>query len=615
MNAQDRIKIDRYSGSVWILLVGLFSATIYFNEKAQDPFNTPKLIILMVVAGWLSGHLVDHFRKTSIKLLSNEFFVLIITLVFITSLLVSLFFTDVFLVGFIGDTQRRNGFLSYLTLVVIFLFTAVRMNFFYIIRMIKGSIIVGGILSFYGLQQLAGRDFVNWNNPYNAMISTLGNPNFASALLAILTLISIFALLLETINRAYKFLALTVLLMSVIAIYQSNSRQGLLVLTFGLMCYATLYSLFNLRKFKKVILIAISSAVIFITLGMLQIGPLADLLYKESVSVRGYYWRAAIEMFRSHPITGIGLDRYAGFFKEYREIGYPLKYGFDLTSSNAHNVFLQMFCTGGILSGLSYLILLFYIFYIGLKALKITKSSEHKTILLLLSTWVGFQAQSLISIDNIGVSIWGWVLSGSILGAYSNLLKNPIERKDINRARNARLSISIFQPVISGIILVPIIIGSIYLIRAETDTYSVRYFAEANDIKFKEIAYQYSQKVIQNPLADPNYKYQSSLYLSDLGYPDQTYNQIYKLYKKDFRNLDYLGWLSWYENSKKNFAKEIYYRNQISRFDPWNLKNYLLLGQAYKQAGNLEGVIEMKKKIITLAPGTEIAAEAAKELA
>ena len=130
MNSQDRIKIDRYSGSVWILLVGLFSATIYFNEKAQDPFNTPKLIILMVVAGWLSGHLVDHFRKNPIKLLSNEFFVLIITLVFITSLLVSLFFTDVFLVGFIGDTQRRNGFLSYLTLVVIFLFTAVRMNFF-----------------------------------------------------------------------------------------------------------------------------------------------------------------------------------------------------------------------------------------------------------------------------------------------------------------------------------------------------------------------------------------------------------------------------------------------------------------------------------------------------
>ena len=121
MSSQNQTKIDRNSGSVRILFIGLFSATIYFNEKAQDPFNTPKLIILMVVAGWLSGHLVDHFRKSKIERLSTEFFVLIFSALFIGSLLVSLFFTEVFLVGLIGDTQRRNGFLSYLTLVIIFL--------------------------------------------------------------------------------------------------------------------------------------------------------------------------------------------------------------------------------------------------------------------------------------------------------------------------------------------------------------------------------------------------------------------------------------------------------------------------------------------------------------
>ena len=153
--------------------------------------------------------------------------------------------------------------------------------------MIKGSILVGGILSFYGLQQLSGRDFVNWNNPYNAMISTLGNPNFASALLAILTLISIFALFLETINRVYKFMSLIVIVMSFVAIYQSNSRQGLLVLVFGLICYITLYVSYNFMKYKKAILFFTSSVVILLSLGMLQIGPLARFLYKDSISVRG----------------------------------------------------------------------------------------------------------------------------------------------------------------------------------------------------------------------------------------------------------------------------------------------------------------------------------------
>jgi citrate lyase subunit beta/citryl-CoA lyase len=41
----------------------------------------------------------------------------------------------------------------------------------------------------------------------------------------------------------------------------------------------------------------IFSGIVFISiLGMLQIGPLKDVLYKGSVSIRGYYWRAGLEM-------------------------------------------------------------------------------------------------------------------------------------------------------------------------------------------------------------------------------------------------------------------------------------------------------------------------------
>ena len=50
-------------------------------------------------------------------------------------------------------------------------------------------------------------------------------------------------------------------------------------------------------------------------LGMLQKGPLQNLLYKDSVSVRGFYWRAAIEMLKSEPLFGVGSDRYGSFFR------------------------------------------------------------------------------------------------------------------------------------------------------------------------------------------------------------------------------------------------------------------------------------------------------------
>jgi hypothetical protein len=57
----------------------------------------------------------------------------------------------------------------------------------------KMAILTGGILSIYGLMQINGNDFVAWNNPYNSMIATLGNPNFASSLLALIALISFFS--------------------------------------------------------------------------------------------------------------------------------------------------------------------------------------------------------------------------------------------------------------------------------------------------------------------------------------------------------------------------------------------------------------------------------------
>jgi O-antigen ligase len=170
----------------------------------------------------------------------------------------------------------------------------------------------------------------------------------------------------------------------------------------------------------------LTTSAVFALLGMLQKGPLTSLLYKDSVSVRGYYWRAGIEMFKDSPLTGIGVDRYGTYFKEFREVGYPLKYGYEITSSNAHNTFIQLFATAGVFVGIFYLMLMALIFYSGVSLIKQINLEDKKIVLGLLSTWIGFQAQSLISIDNIGISIWGWLLGGSILALKFSLSGNLI---------------------------------------------------------------------------------------------------------------------------------------------------------------------------------------------
>jgi len=605
---------DTNSSSVWALILGLASVTIYFKQNFEDPFNTPKLILLLITAGWLSGHVIDHYLKQRATLNSLEFYTLALCALFILFQVISLVNTDVFITGLIGETQRRNGFLNYFALTVVLLFASIRFNYYYSQRLIISSIFIGLVLSSYGLSQISGRDFVEWDNPYNSMISTLGNPNFASALLAVLTIISTLLLFITSIQKIYKIIAVIVIFASVISIFKSDSRQGLLVIVIGLLFYLSIYSYFNFRRIRTLVIFVALSSFGLLVAGMLQVGPLASYLYKSSVSVRGYYWKSAFEMFKDKPLTGVGLDSYGSYFKQFREVGYPLNYGFEITSSNAHNVYLQLLSTGGLFVGITYLLILSLVFIVGILNVKGSSGDEQKIALLLLSAWIGFQAQSLISIDNIGISIWGWIFGGSIIGLRNNSLKIVKFTPSSTGLANKKNSINLFQPTISVIVLAPILFISTNLWSAETDMRLVRQYANSDISDKNLIVYENTQRLINNLFADPNYKFQASLYMVDTGYIRESYKQISDLYEKDPRNLDVLRWLAEYNKSIANYKNEILFRTDISLLDPWNANNYLMSGIAYKQIGDLENSKKMLDKINSFAPNSDIAKKALIEL-
>lgn len=81
----------------------------------------------------------------------------------------------------------------------------------------------------------------------------------------------------------------------------------------GVLCIVLLYK--KNESLGHIGLFAFVSTGIIAILGMLQVGPLTDLLYKSSVTVRGYYWNAGIQMLKQSPLTGVGVDRYGAFLK------------------------------------------------------------------------------------------------------------------------------------------------------------------------------------------------------------------------------------------------------------------------------------------------------------
>ena len=595
---------DKKSNSVWLLILGVSVITIYFNTELDDPFNTPKLILLLLLTGWILGHLVNSYREKPISLKSSEFKILVLSLIFIVTLLISTLLTDVKIIGFIGDTQRRNGFFGYFGLVVILLYASRTINFNFSIRLIKCALFVGIILSSYGVMQIFGKDFVSWNNPYNSMISTLGNPNFASALLAILSVIAVGGLFIKSLPIMYKLFGALLLFMAVFSIIKSHSRQGLVTLLFASLFYVAIYTYFNYKKLRIIIIpISLVSSGLTI-LGMLQKGPLSSYLYKDSVSVRGYYWRAGIEMFKSKPLTGIGVDRYGAYFKEFREVSYPLKYGYEITSSNAHNTIIQLFATAGVFVGLTYLARLFYILFSGLKLVKNTSNDQQKITLVLLTSWIGFQAQSLISIDNIGISVWGWLLGGAILGL-AHQSNTTVSNDTIKNSKTNIVRINIFQPTISAIFLIPILLISSFLYKFEKDTYMVRVFASSTTQEGKSMLVKYFDGVTKNPLADPYSRFNSSLILYDAGFSKESYAEINKLLKSDPRNLYFLRSVSYYASQQNDLNLSIKSLEKIAQVDPWNAVNYNALGALYGETSKKEEAKKMFQKVLDFAPNTE----------
>ena len=348
--------------------------------------------------------------------------------------------------------------------------------------------------------------------------------------------------------------------------------------------------------------------------GMLQKGPLTGLLYKPSVSVRGYYWNAAIEMFKSNPLTGVGFDSYGYYFKEFRSIEYPLRYGFELTSSNAHNTFLQLFATGGFFLGISYLTLVISTLLVGLKLVKKSNQNERLISLGLLSAWIAFQAQSVISIDNIGISVWGWFLTGAIFGL---AIKKEIHENSENLQKSdlrKQNQITLMPYLVSIVVLIPSLILSVSLMRVESNTFMARNVADnfaaqadknsAFSQELLALLDQHANYVVSNPISDPNYKIQIAYNLFNSGKRGEAYKIVNDLVRENPRNLYALEAEALLSSELNNPTVAISTRNKISKFDPWNAKNYLQLMLLYKESGDLVNAQVMKDKILSFAANT-----------
>jgi hypothetical protein len=314
-----------------------------------------------------------------------------------------------------GTMGRNTGFITYLSFSILFVVSMVASTSMFLTRFLL-VVLVAGIASLgYGLVQGLGADPFDWVIPYSPVFGFLGNPNFQSSLLGILGCV-IFA---QLFNKAPKLLIksgyLLYIVVTIYVIRETGSQQGFLILLLGSGMALGVYAIQRSKalgySYAGLAIISFVAALV----GILNKGPLASLLYKDSVTYRGDYWRAGWKMTVENPIFGVGLDSYGDWYRRGRTIEATLRRGPEVTSNAAHNVFLDISAYGGFPLALIYIALIVLVIVSGVKVVK-RSQAFNAGFIGLLSAWVAFQAQSIISINQIGLALWGWVLSGLIIG-------------------------------------------------------------------------------------------------------------------------------------------------------------------------------------------------------
>ena len=589
------------------ILIGLALVTLYFNTQSTDPFNAPKLWVLTLFSAVLLGEVIFK-RKYILMIIQNNVAFKFATL-FIISMFIALLFSDQKYTAFFGDYLRKNGFLQYLCLYIVFLSAAISIkkeNFKQIYNM---SLLLGVVLSIYGYLQHYGKDFVAWNNPYNSVILTTGNPNFAAALMSFLLLLNVSACTNSLVKNYFRIAHLGVSILLITVIIFSNARQGLVAGSLGLMVFVVIVTYKKYSKLGSLLaLVSIALGVLAI-LGMLQKGPLASILYKGSVSIRGYYWRAAIEMFKDHPVFGVGLDSYGLFFKQYRESEYSLKYGYTITSSNAHNTVLQFFSTGGIFVGMFYLLFLMSILALSIKKIRELHGNELKLFLGLFGAWISFQAQSIISIDNIGISVWNWVLSGFLVGLCLDV-STINQNKVVGSSNNDRSKITL----LSWFLFIPSFIFVSMLYQGENRFLKLRDGFNPALPENKQLISEKVNTINKTLFIDPQYKLFALSYLNGNEYHSKIEKDLLSLIDSNPRNLDYLGSLANFYQNIGDINGEIRVRNKIVELDPWNAENLLSLGLAFKSNSQFIKMENTRKLILEFAAEEPIGLRATSEL-
>ena len=511
-----------------------------------DPVNIPRLASLIFFSSIFIFVLLKYnVFKTEIKyrvvfLISGAFI--------IWSLISSLLSNTTSEEAFYGVTGRQTGALAYFSFAILMLVNVISSRYKFNSSLLVTLIVAGYINGIYGVFQSISADPFDWINPYSPVFGLFGNPNFHASFMGI-TATAAFSLLLRQQNKIkYRLIYGGFIPLALLNINQSKSQQGFLVLLAGVS--VVLYLWLRSSSYKRLTFIYIAAWLIgalLVILDILQKTPWKSILYKESVSYRGDFWRAGWQMTLDNPIFGVGLDGYRDNFRFYRDQVATDRNPNAMVDS-AHNVFIDISSGGGFPLLIIYITILLLALISAIKVIK--RSHAFDPIFAgIFGCWIAYLAQSLISINQIALAVWGWALTGAIIG-YEIITREEkqqlvVKHKDVG-----------WLGVTSGVIIGVAITLPLFISDSQ-----FRSTVKSGDVtQIQQSVEKWPQSVIRMTLA--------AKILREGGFADQALEISSKATKLFPNNFE--AWQELYANPKASERVKLEAMQTMKKLDPLN---------------------------------------------
>lgn len=597
---------------------------VFFLSVVSDAFNLTKLMLLLVLAG--TAFVTFFFDLKSDRSSITDWRVnrnlLFLYTTFIGGVVILGYLATPNIIRYLwGTPGRANGVLYYFSIVLVALVILFMMRIDHLQYFIKLLWIGFIVLSAYSLIQFLGLDPIEWSNPYSPIIGTLGNPNFSAAALATGAIFFLSLILFRgqgistSKDRTYLAYSLTLGLISAFLSWKTNSLQGPLIFATGIALIILVFVMQKISSATARIVIMISGVLLGAAtlLSMAGFGPLGTQLEQYTLKLRGAYSSIGLKAMLKEPVHGYGVDSYVIAFREFRSPSFVKEYGTGTITNNAHSTPFQIGATFGVIVFFVYVVIQMLILVNAMRFLIQKIHSNNYQIKVIAILWVLIFAQSLLSIEQLGLGTLNWILGAVLLSQRNRNSKDGLLLVSNQNNQKKNQKKATVSKELSFLLLAFFMIPMTFLVRQDTAWRNL-VALEVKGVGDRDFVEEQLLKMHSFVLSEPEKLGPILPKLQAVGISEKIGDLIRTSLEVNPRDVYAHELMSqWYRNQQKP-QDEINELNKVLQLDPLNSATWLRKGELYSVLGDKENARESFLRAVEIAGNEDVVTRANKAL-